>query len=60
MALKVGVVGVDLEDIKGASLKINDIIAIGTGVKVKKAEIRENIEISKVRAGTKDDFSKKV
>ena len=44
-------VGVDLEDIKGASLKISDIIASGAGVKVRKADIGGDIEIKGVRAG---------
>jgi hypothetical protein len=51
-------VGVKLEDIKGgASLKIKDIIATGTGVDIKKADIVDNIEIIKVRAGQKPDSS---
>ncbi len=44
-------VGVNLEDIKGASLRIDDIIASGTGVNVKKAEFQGDIEIKNVRAG---------
>jgi ParB-like chromosome segregation protein Spo0J len=44
-------VGVNLEDIKGASLKIEDIIASGTGVNVKKAELQGDIEIRGIRAG---------
>ena len=51
-------VGVKLEDIKGgAYLKIKDIIATGTGVDIKKADIVDNIEIIKVRAGQKPDSS---
>ena len=50
-----GAIGVDLEDIKGASLKIADIIATGDAVKVKKADIRGDIEIKGVWAGTGDD-----
>ena len=46
-----GAVGVDLEDIKGASLRVEDIIASGTGVKVKKADLSGDIEIKGVRAG---------
>lgn len=44
-------IGVDLEEIKGASLRIGDIIAAGAGVKVRKAEIAGDIEIKGVRAG---------
>jgi len=50
-------VGVDLEDIKGASLKIDDIVASGTGVKIKKADIGGDIEIKGVRAGKQKDSS---
>lgn len=46
-----GQIGVDLEEIKGASLRISDIIAAGAGVKVRKAEIAGDIEIKGVRAG---------
>jgi hypothetical protein len=46
-----GKIGVDLEEIKGASLRIGDIIAAGAGVKVRKAEIAGDIEIKGVRAG---------
>lgn len=44
-------IGVDLEEIKGASLRISDILASGTGVKVRKAELTGDIEIKGVRAG---------
>lgn len=46
-----GQIGVDLEEIKGASLRISDILASGTGVKVRKAELTGDIEIKGVRAG---------
>ena len=46
-----GAVGVDLEDIKGASLTIEDIIATGTGVKVKGADLSGDIGVKGVRAG---------
>lgn len=49
------VIGVDLEDIKGASLKIEDIISKGAGVKVKQAELTGDIEIKQVRAGTGEE-----
>lgn len=48
-------VGVDLDDIKGASLKISDIVATGTGVKARKADISGDIEIKGVRAGGQKD-----
>ncbi|MCP4992027.1 MAG: hypothetical protein GY928_40040 [Colwellia sp.] len=47
--------GVNLESIKGASLKIDDIIATGTGVNVQQGEFSGDINISKVRAGQKSD-----
>ncbi|BAY42390.1 hypothetical protein NIES2111_68130 (plasmid) [Nostoc sp. NIES-2111] len=47
-----GEVGVKLEDIKGgAALRIQDIIASGTGVDVKNAEIQGDIDIKQVRSG---------
>jgi hypothetical protein len=46
-----GAIGVDLEDIKGASLRIADVIATGTGVKAKKVDIGGDIDIRGVRAG---------
>lgn len=51
-----GAIGVDLEEIKGASLKIANIIASGTGVKIKKAEMSGDIEIKGVRAGSSGDL----
>jgi hypothetical protein len=51
-------VGVNLEDIKAASLRLSDIIATGTGVNVKRAELPGDIEIRQVRAGS-DTASKK-
>ncbi len=50
--------GVDLEEIKGASLQIDDILSAGAGVKIKKAEISGDIKISGVRAGGGDDPSR--
>ncbi len=44
-------IGVSLEDIKAASLKIDDVLASGTGVQVKRSEFTGDIDISKVRAG---------
>lgn len=49
------VIGIDLADIQGTSLKLSDVLAQGaesvTGVKVKGATIEGAIEISGVRAG---------
>ena len=44
-------IGVDLEDVKGASLHIGDIISSGTGVKVRHAEFSGDIEIKGVHSG---------
>ena len=53
-----GSIGVDLEQIKGASLRISDVIANGTGVKAKHAEMSGDIEIKHIRAGQQGDASK--
>jgi len=45
------IIGVDLEDIKAGALRLKDIIASGTGVRVKKGEFSGDIEIESVRAG---------
>lgn len=47
----VSAIGVDLRDIKGASLTIEDVIASGTGVKAEKVEIGGDITIRGVGAG---------
>ncbi|HYN87246.1 MAG TPA: hypothetical protein VER55_01890 [Ardenticatenaceae bacterium] len=44
-------VGVDLERIKGAALRIADVRATGTGVRVRDAELTGDIEIKGVQAG---------
>jgi hypothetical protein len=44
-------IGIDLEEVKGAALRIADVIASGTGVKVKKGEFSGDIDIHGVRAG---------
>lgn len=46
-----GAIGVDLKEIRAASLTIDDIIAAGTGVKVEGAEVRGDVVIRQVRAG---------
>jgi hypothetical protein len=46
-------IGVDLEEVRGAALRIADLIASGsgTGVRVRKGEFTGDIDISGVRAG---------
>ena len=56
---EVPAIGVNLEEIKGAGLKIEDVIATGTGVNVKKAELTGDIEIKQVRSGSKGDENPK-
>lgn len=51
-------IGVDLEKIKGAALKIKDIMATGTGVKIREAEIQGEISIEDVRAGYNENIPK--
>ena len=46
-----GAIGVDVKDIRAASLTIDDIIATGTGVKIDGAEIGGDMTIRGVRAG---------
>ncbi len=49
-----GVTGVDLEKVKAAALKIEDVIAVGassTGVKAKEIIVDGDVEIKGVRAG---------
>ena len=47
----VSAIGVDLRDIKGASLTIEDVIATGAGVKAERVETTGGITIRGVRAG---------
>ncbi len=52
-----GVTGVDLEKMKAAALKIEDVIAVGarsTGVKAKEIIVAGDVEITGVRAGQPD------
>jgi len=44
-------IGVDLKDIEAGSLRLADIAAAGTGVRVEKARVAGAIDISGVRAG---------
>jgi hypothetical protein len=55
-------IGVDLEEVKGAALRIADVIASGTGVRVRKGEFSGDIDIKGVRAGQQQgaDPAKKV
>ena len=47
------VIGIDLKDIEAASMRLADVEATGTGVRVEKARIAGAIEITGVRAGAK-------
>ena len=51
-------IGVDLKDVKAASLRLSDIAA-GGGVKVENGEFRDDITISGVRAGVSPSESSK-
>lgn len=51
------VIGVDLEDIKGGVLRLSDVLSSGPGVRVKRADIRGDIDIRGVRAGQSGDKS---
>jgi hypothetical protein len=46
-------IGVELDDVKGAALRIADVIAgvSGAGVKIRKGEFVGDVNISGVRAG---------
>jgi hypothetical protein len=55
-------IGVDLEDIKAAALRIADIVAAGgtaTAVKLKHGEFGGNVDISGIRAGQSESPSLK-
>ena len=56
---EVPAIGVNIEKIKGAALTIEDVIATGTGVNVRKAELTGDIKIKEVRAGSKGDENPK-
>src|SRR5262249_37989513 len=51
----VNAVGVELEDIKGSSLIIQRVIATGTGVRAKQVDMRGDIRIQGVQAGSHQD-----
>jgi hypothetical protein len=44
-------IGVDIIDIKAASLTLEDIIATGKGVSIKNSEFQGDVNIKKIRAG---------
>jgi hypothetical protein len=49
-------IGVDLKEVEAVNLRLVDIVATGTGVKVEKGKLSGDIEITAVRAGIgKDD-----
>jgi hypothetical protein len=48
-------IGVDLTDVEAANLRLRDIAAAGTGVKVERGRFSADIDISNVRAGVKPD-----
>jgi hypothetical protein len=50
-------IGVDLKDVEAANLRLRDIAASGTGVKLEKGRFSGDIEIGNVRAGVKRDDS---
>jgi hypothetical protein len=57
-AENVPAIGVDLEKIKAAALKVKDIIATGTGVKIREGEFSGEISIEQVRAGHQENTPK--
>jgi hypothetical protein len=48
-------IGIDLKDVEAVNLRLSDIVASGTGVKVEKSRFSGDIAISGVRAGTGHD-----
>lgn len=48
-------IGVDLKDVEAANLRLRDIVASGTGVKLERGRFSGDIDISNVRAGVKRD-----
>jgi hypothetical protein len=48
-------IGVDLKDVEAANLRLRDIAASGTGVKLEKGRFSGDIDIGNVRAGVKRD-----
>ena len=54
-----GSVGVDLEKVRARSLKVGDVDATGSGVRVRESDFAGDIEIGNVRAGERGDPPKK-
>ncbi len=52
-------IGVDLKDIKAASLTIKGVIATGTGIKLEKVETSGDITLTGVQAGGQGEASSK-
>jgi hypothetical protein len=51
--------GVQLDDFESASLRIDDVIASGTGVLIKKGRIEGHAEFTRIRAGITEDQNPK-
>ena len=51
--------GVQLREFEAASLRINDVIASGTGVVAEKTKIAGHAEITGIRAGVTEDQNPK-
>ena len=51
--------GVHLDDFEAASLRIDDVIASGAGVLIKKDQIEGHAEITGIRAGVTGDHDPK-
>jgi hypothetical protein len=51
--------GVQLDDFEAASLRINDVIASGTGVLIKRGRIQGHAEFTGIRAGVTEDQNPK-
>ena len=45
------IIGIDIEEIKAESLKIQKVISEGSGIQIKKSEFKGNIDIGEVNAG---------
>lgn len=48
-------IGIDLKEVKAAFLKVQKVVAEGTGVKVEKSEFSGGIDLGEVRAGKSED-----
>jgi hypothetical protein len=54
-----GMVGVSLEDVEAANLRLSNISSTGTGVTVKKGKFSGDIVITDVKAGGSGEYPKK-